>query len=420
MLAAARGKIRSMEVPSPEAMIAQIRSLAAAHPLFSRGPDAVPVWLVGGAVRDLLIGHEPAELDLVVQGDPHAAALQLGGTTRAHDRFGTTTVTVGQFTYDIVRERRESYAHPGALPDVEPGTLAEDLARRDFTVNAIATALSGPHPGQLVAAPLALADLAARRLRVLYDRSFIDDPTRLLRMARYHGRLGFAVERGTLTLARAALEAGALATVSGTRIGAELRLLAREGDPIAAFTSLHELGVDRAIDPRFGLADPSLAAQALALLPEDAHPDLLVLAVASRRLPADELGRLLDELAFAAADRETVVAAATRSGELAAELEQARSPSEIAVAAATAPPELVALAGALGPVAAAREWLTGLRHVKLEIDGAALLAAGIEQGPAIGRGLSAALAAKLDGRVAGRDAELAYALAAARAGDSLD
>jgi tRNA nucleotidyltransferase (CCA-adding enzyme) len=114
------------------------------------------------------------------------------------------------------------------------------------------------------------------------------------------------------------------------------------------------------------------------------------------------------------------VAAATRSGKLAAELEQARSPSEIAAAAAMAGPELIALAGALGPVAAAREWLTGLRHVKLEIDGEALLAAGIEQGPAIGRGLSAALAGKLDGLLAGRDAELACALAAARADDRLD
>jgi tRNA nucleotidyltransferase (CCA-adding enzyme) len=125
------------------------------------------------------------------------------------------------------------------------------------------------------------------------------------------------------------------------------------------------------------------------------------------------LARLLDALAFEADDRDAIVASATRADEVARTLAVAQAPSEIAAAAAGAPPELVALAGALGPERQAREWLEHLRHVRLSIDGRDLLAAGVPEGPAIGRGLRAALAAKLDGGADGHDKELAKALDAA-------
>jgi tRNA nucleotidyltransferase (CCA-adding enzyme) len=265
-----------------------------------------------------------------------------------------------------------------------------------------------------VAVPLALEDLDARRLRVLHDRSFIDDPTRLLRLARYAGRLGFAVEPRTQALGEAAADSGALSTVSGSRVGAELRLLAREPDPVGAFEALRELGIDRAIEPSFGLSDAALARRALELLGADGRRDLVVLAVAVRTVPAPALPALLDRLAFEARDRDTVLAAATRSEEVAAALERATRPSEIADALAGAGPEVAALAGALGPADAARQWLARLRHVRLEIDGHDLLAAGVTEGQAVGAGLRAALAAKLDGRAEGREAELAAALEAAR------
>jgi tRNA nucleotidyltransferase (CCA-adding enzyme) len=153
-----------------------------------------------------------------------------------------------------------------------------------------------------------------------------------------------------------------------------------------------------------------LARRALALLPADGRRDRLALAVAARDVPAAELRGLLDSLAFEAEDREAIVAAATGAGELADALAEAHAPSEIAAAAAGAPPELVALSGALGPDAQARDWLERLRDVRLSIDGRDLLAAGVPEGPAVGRGLRAALAAKLDGRAQGRDQELAEAL----------
>jgi tRNA nucleotidyltransferase (CCA-adding enzyme) len=139
----------------------------------------------------------------------------------------------------------------------------------------------------------------------------------------------------------------------------------------------------------------------------------LALSVAARGVPATDLSSLLDALAFEAEDRDAILLAATSAGDLARALSAARAPSAIAASAAGAPAEVVALAGALGAEEQARAWLDTIRHVRLAIDGRDLLAAGVPEGPAIGRGLRAALAAKLDGRVDGREQELAVALAAA-------
>jgi tRNA nucleotidyltransferase (CCA-adding enzyme) len=403
-----------MDVPPPNELQAAVRSLPAAPALLDHLTDAVPVYLVGGAVRDLLLGGRPLDLDLIVEGDPALVAAALGGEVRTHDRFGTSTVSLDGFTYDLARSRRETYAHPGALPDVSPAPLSEDLLRRDFTVNALAIALVGPAAGRLEAAPLGLDDLERRTLRVLHDASFIDDPTRALRLARYASRLEFEIEPHTRALLESALDAGAISTVSGSRIGAELRLLAREPDPVSALRCLGELGIAHAIHPALGLDDEPLARRALALLPGDGRRDRLALALAARHVPPPELAYLLHTLAFGAGDRHAILAAATRAPVLAGALQRAERPSEIAVAVADAGPELVALAGALGPERQAREWLANLRHVRLEIGGTDLIEAGVREGPAIGVGLSAALLAKLDGRVSGREAELGEALQAAR------
>jgi tRNA nucleotidyltransferase (CCA-adding enzyme) len=406
-----------MDVAPPRQLIGQVRALPAAPALLDHLTDTIPVYLVGGAVRDLLLGGRPVDLDLVVEGDTAPVAAALGGDVRTHDRFGTSTVSLDGFTYDLARSRRETYAHPGALPDVSPAPLSEDLLRRDFTVNAMAIALTGPAAGGLETAPLALQDMQQRSLRVLHDASFIDDPTRAMRLARYASRLEFEIEPHTRELLDAALDAGAISTVSGSRIGAELRLTAREQDPASALGCLGGLGIAQAIHPALGLDDEPLARRALALLPDDGRRDLLALALAARHVPPPELAFLLHTLAFEATDRQVILAAATRAEALAGELRRARRPSEIAVAVADAGPELVALAGALGPEREAREWLRDLAHVRLEIDGSDLIEAGVREGPAIGVGLHAALLAKLDGRVSGRESELRDALQAARASE---
>jgi tRNA nucleotidyltransferase (CCA-adding enzyme) len=403
-----------VEAPPPADLIAALKLLPAGRTLLGRVSGREGVFLVGGAVRDLLLGLEPAELDVVVEGNAIALARELGGLVLAYDRFGTCRVRFDGHSYDMATARTEIYARPGALPDVAPARLADDLKRRDFTVNAIALALSGERKGTLDEVPGALQDLEARTLRILHDGSFVDDPTRLFRLARYAGRLNFTVEPHTRELAQRAIRTGALETISGARIGAELRLLAREREPLEAFAALRRLDLDRAVHPRFGLRDTERVKRALRLLPADGRPDLLVLAAAAEEVPGPELAALLNGLAFEAADRERIVSAAMGAKALADALARARTPAEIGAAARGAAPELVALAGGHRGADAAAAWLERLRHVRLEIDGQDLLAAGVPQGPLIGRALRVALDAKLDGRVSGRDAELAEALKAVR------
>jgi tRNA nucleotidyltransferase (CCA-adding enzyme) len=399
----------------PDVLLARLEALPAAGPLLGAlGDTPTDVFLVGGAVRDMMLGREPRELDLVVETELEPVIARVGGARRLHDRFATAKLTVDGAQYDLARARRETYAHPGALPSVSPASLDEDLRRRDFTVNAIALAIAGPRRGLLIAHGSAIADLRAELLRVLHDASFVDDPTRLLRLALYEARLGFSIEPHTLELAGAAVADGALMTVSGARIGAELRRLACECDPVRGLTALHELGIDRVLASSFGLADPALAQRALALLPEDGERATLVLATAGLDVPSPELWALLTRLGFEATQRDAIVAAAANAPGLADALRAAQRPSEIAAAVNRAGLETVALAGGLGAEPAARRWLETLRWVKLEINGNHLLDAGVTPGPAVGTGLRAALHAKLDGRATGRDAELAEALRAAQ------
>lgn len=408
---------------SPE-MLYRLAALPAAAQLLEALADTDGVYLVGGAVRDLLRGETPVDLDLVVDGDLAGAVENLGPLAlpsdapgRRHDRFSTATVVLDGGRVDLARARRESYAHPGALPEVEPAAIEEDLGRRDFTVNAIALGLTGERRGEVIAVPDARADLEAGTLRVLHDHSFRDDPIRLLRLVRYGGRLDFAPDERTASLAREAIAGGALDTVSGTRLGAELRLLAAEADPHPALLALQRFGLGDALIPGLVAPDGAVLKRALELLGADGDRTALVLAAAATAVEPDVLAASLDALAFPAGPRHAILAAAGRAPELAQQLAAAAHPSKVAELAAGVPLELVALAGARGSDAArsaAGRWLRELRHIGLAIDGGDLLAAGVAPGPAVGAGLRAARSARLDGRAMGRDDQLAEALRAAR------
>lgn len=445
-------------------------------------------YLVGGAVRDLLLGRAPRELDVVLEdsrepdlaregadvareaadGDVRSAsgvppasvagparlAAELAARVRArgggivvreseHERFGTASVEWERARIDIAAARREHYAAPGALPEVERASLEEDLRRRDFTINAIAVALDGSGPREVRSTPAALEDLRAGRLRVLHERSFLDDPTRLWRLARYRARLGFAIEERTAELATAAVAAGALATVSGARIGAELRLTLAELDPLAALAQLDALGLLGALHPRLRF-EPALTERALDLLatgrPSDdrtvsvqvegdggadradaGRPDLLLLATLALPLalradgrPRSEIAALLERLEFTAGERDRVADAAAAVPALIDALPAAARPSQLRTVALRVPPEGVALAGALSSTAElpAQRWLGELRYVGLRIGGEELLAAGVPQGPEIGRRLEETLRMRLDGELPDeRAAQLHAALA---------
>jgi tRNA nucleotidyltransferase (CCA-adding enzyme) len=397
--------------------------------LLALGSLGLEIALVGGAVRDLLCGRTPRELDIVVSADAAGLAAELAGLLGAsasvHERFGTATVAWSGGRIDVAERRSETYPTPGALPVVRAGTIAEDLARRDFTVNAISVALDGPRRGVLLGAEHALEDLAAARLRVLHVRSFGDDPTRLMRLARYHARLGFELEAQTAALAAEALAAGALMTVSRARLGAELRLALAEADAPAALAAMGRIGVLAALPPGLRFAR-ELAERALSLLPPDGRADLLLMSSLLLHLtlmpnedPEPLIFAILDDLEFNAADRERALRSALAAPALVRALELAVKPSELHEALAAHTPEGVALAGALAGAsgsrgaAAASEWFQRVRQVRLQINGADLLAAGVSAGPEIGLRLADALARKLDGELAdGREAELDAALQA--------
>ena len=398
----------------PTLLLERFGALPAAQPVLRRLEGWTgDVYLVGGAVRDLMLGEQPVDLDLMVPGPVDAIVERLGGGLVSHDRFGTAGGELDGHRYDLARARKETYTHPGALPGVGPADVEADLSRRDFTVNAIALGVLGPSRGRLIAFGPALADLDQGLLRVLHEGSFEDDPTRLLRLARYAARLDFSVEAHTLELVQAALAERALDQVNGARIGAELRLLAAEADPVSGFVTLGRLGLDRALAPGFGVTDPGAVTRGLGLLPTDGSRPALVLGAAVFALHAAERASLLNELAFTAHERDRILEAAT-APELSHRLSRTRKPSEIAAAVGTRGPEAVALAGALGSEDPARLWLEKLRRVRLQISGADLLAAGIGPGPAVGRGLAAAWAARLDGEAEDAEAQLAVALQAAR------
>lgn len=409
----------------PEAKIEALKLLPGAAPLLNALRDEPRVYLVGGAVRDLMLGFAQFDFDLAIEGDAaelaERLAKRLDGQSKTHERFGTATVATAGCTLDIAATRSESYARPGALPDVEPADLETDLFRRDFTVNAMAVALWSDRLGELFALEGATSDLAARILRVTHDESFIDDPTRLLRLLRYGARLGFTAEPHTEDLARAAVSAGVVATVSGARIGDELMDLLAERSAVVGIDSMHALGLDAAVDANYH-ADEYVAARALLRTVEGMRQDLLLLAVCSREMNATQVDKLTENLSLRQRDREVVREAVLLHGEVMGRLANASSPSEIDAALRPFNAETIALAAALpGGNAVLREraydWLDGRHDDHLLISGADLRHAGIPEGPSIGRALAETMARAIDGELTDRDDQLEHALALARTTD---
>src|SRR5919202_5065592 len=299
-------------------VLAALRAAPGAGPALDALAGEPAVHVVGGAVRDALLEQVPRELDFVVEGDARPvarrAAGRLGGEVLVHERFGTVIVRAPGVTFDVASARTETYPAPGALPEVRAGaTLREDLARRDFTVNAMAVRLAD---GARTAWPGAQEDLAARVLRVLHRASFRDDPTRLLRLARYGARLGFVPDPDTDALAEEAVAGGAVGTVSGGRLGAELRLLLRERQP-PALVALERHGLAAAVVHSAVCVPAEVVAGAQRLCPPDARRDLVALAACCVGVPRRELGPALDRLEFPAGERAIVAAAAESAASVA-------------------------------------------------------------------------------------------------------
>lgn len=193
-----------------------------------------PSALVGGCVRDMVLGIVPKDWDVVIEGKPSVWVPEVAGALAArvveHPRFMTLTLHFDDGTHvDVTTARRETYAKPGALPTVEPASLSDDAFRRDFSANALFSLLGDG--GRLFDPSGGVADMKIKQLRVLHDHSFIDDPTRLYRAARYAARYGWTVENKTLGLVHQAVAEHRPRSVSPVRLRHELFRLLEEDDP---------------------------------------------------------------------------------------------------------------------------------------------------------------------------------------------
>jgi len=310
---------------------------------------------------------------------------------------------------------------------VRAAALRQDLFRRDFTVNTMAIRL-GPEPGaELIDLYDGRRDLQERSLHVLHGRSFIDDPTRILRGVRLEQRLGFRLSPDTLELVEGALAEGAFDPLSGSRLLAELILLL--DDPTLALGGIErlaELGVLRAIDPSLELDEAARERlrEALAALdwyrsegiidPPVAAWRLLLLALAAGLEPADR-ERLAGRLLLIGEDRRLLTAPGGLDAARAV-LEGDPAPHQAAEALEPLAGEEILLLQDETVRAWVRRYLTGMRPLALSLRGADLLAAGVPPGPRIGEILRATRRARLDGHVDAAG-ELRYALDIAK-GDS--
>ena len=374
--------------------------------------QGLTLYLAGGAVRDLVLERAGYDLDLVLEQNvapvAEALATATGGKAVTHARFGTARVTGKGFRLDLARARRETYPHPGSLPVVEPATLTEDLARRDFTVNAVALRLE-PAPAEVVDPFRGIADARSSLVRALHERSFQDDATRMLRAVRYAARLDFKIATQTTALIRRDLSY--LGNISGPRLRRELALLFEEPAGVTGTKLAQDLGILRAIHPALGLSDA--VAQRWAAATEGA-----------KQAPLDELG-----FCVCADPRDEGTAASVsqwlhltgRVEHALADLVRLRSQSPKLAAMHTTASQATELLDHYAPAAIwARsvldggetatvylDYLTTWRHVRPELTGADLLAMGLAQGEGLGEALRQLRAARLDGRIGTRVEEVA-------------
>ena len=384
------------------------------------------VFLVGGAVRDLLLGEPGFDVDIAVEGDGIAfagdLAARLKGHVRPHEKFGTAVVVAHgpggeRLRVDVASTRSESYAHPGALPKVEHAGIRSDLARRDFSINAMAVSLKPETYGDLLDYYGGLADLQARRIVVLHNLSFIEDPTRVLRAIRYENRYGLRMDPHTFNLARACCAMDLVGDLSSARLRDELVALLEEEKADFSLRRMDELGLSPSVHGRLRAdaptrelvkrgdrlrADHGLGAEMprwrlrLIWMLRDLEPEEIALWTERMRIKRQDADVL--ERGFVLGKR---LAGRVRRGPGEAELWDLASGEPLeAVVAAMALDESGVSAARLG------RYLDVSRHVRLEIDGDDLLALGIPSSPQMGEVLRSVLHLKLNGVVSGRDQEL--------------
>jgi tRNA nucleotidyltransferase (CCA-adding enzyme) len=375
------------------------------------------VYVVGGVVRDLVLGREPGDVDISVVGAAGAFSAALA------DRLGMVSPVESEFltyrliradgarhspgTIDVVTARSESYPGPAVLPEVAPSSIEADLKRRDFTVNSMAISLSAPTWGTLVDPVNGFGDIMRKRIRVLHDSSFIDDPTRMFRAVRYATRLGFSLDSEAQGLIATALENVDL--LSGARVRNEFELMLAEDSRVEILRMAEDLGLLGAISPGLRIGTKSL--QILESPPSKEIEDLLALTMFG--LSREEAEQVASR--FDGTDAWTeIIKGFSRLAELVTVLDSTDiRRSEIAeILDAISLPSIRAYIVA-GPPLPRRDrmidYMENIRFEKPEINGDDLIASGIPEGPVIGKLIDLVKRARLDGQVKTKQEELKLA-----------
>lgn len=385
------------------------------------------VFAVGGFVRDLILGVDNLDIDLVVEGDGMAFARKLAeflcGRVKVHEKFGTAMVILpDDFRIDVATARTEYYEYPAALPRVEVSSLKQDLYRRDFTINAMAITLSEKNFGAIVDYFGGRRDLEEGIIRVLYNLSFVEDPTRILRAVRFEQRYNFKIESQTLTMAKNAIKSKMLAKLSADRVREELKHILGEPLPVRAILRMRELDIWPFILPEANIEDetveilkrlPGALASMKAVSFDEVNSWLVYLAVLMRmtgckaaiiderlRLTKEEY-RTLDELLCDCPDAiERISGAAPMKMSEIASVLRSLSNEGYTYILASAATDLVR--------ERIKNYLARSRHNKLLINGEDIKKLGYRPGPDFKKALNAARDARLDGLVSSREEEIRF------------
>ena len=364
------------------------------------------LYLVGGAVRDLFINAHVNDLDLVSEGDSfplaQAMASALSGRVTARSQFGTSKLSALGLSTDLVSARDETYRQPGALPTVLPGTIAQDLARRDFSINAIALRLA-PGPPEILDPAHGQTDLESRLVRVLHPKSFRDDATRILRAVRYEQRLGFSLDADTETFVRRDL--AMLDTIGGHRLRRELDLIFREKQPGTVLVRAAELGVLTAISQ--SLPDGATLRQRLAHLDTKAQP-VYYLGVLAYTQEPNQVESLVHRLSMTGSWAE-LVRQITPARQAAATLSDDSSSSVVCHILRALDTNAVEVVAALARSQPLQRYLQEWRQVRPRLAGRDLVQLGVPEGPQVGSLLELLRDARLDGRADTRQDEVELA-----------
>ncbi len=382
--------------------------------------------VVGGFVRDMLLGRENLDIDVVIEGDGLEFALgvaeRLGKRVKVHRRFGTAVLVWSRALHiDITSARTEYYQRPGALPTVERSSLRQDLFRRDFSINAMAVCVNPECFGRIADPFGGLFDLERGVIRALHSLSFVEDPTRILRAARFEKKFGFSLDGSSEALLRQAVEMSMLDEVSGARIREELLDVIDEDEPSGILARLDDFGAARGLLPDGVRPSDAIAAlssvtsafgalgEVFPRLPRRRTTLVAALAGTAGRAEADRWCR---RLRFGREYAEPAVVTAERAAGLIVRLQDRRKmrASRLFFLLEALPAEtLVYLWGAGDPSVRARveEFVRVLQPLRPAVSGEDLIALGLTPGPAFAAILAQARADRLDGKAVGRTAELA-------------